>query len=311
MWQLEVATGAQAAVTSLPLDVGAFALSPDGTRLVVALDVFVDCPTLECTKQRLDEQEKSKASGRLYDRLFVRHWDTWKDGRRSHLFVVPVAGGTPVDVTKGLDGDAPSKPFGGADEFTFTPGGTGVVFTMRVAGREEPWSTNFDLYLAPADGSAAPRNLTAGNKAWDVGPSFSPDGRTLAYKAMARPGYEADRYRIVLRGWPDGPERVLTEPWDRSPNELVWSKDGRTLYTTADNLGQKSLFAIDVASGDVVKTITTGKGAHGVTVSDDGAHVFVTNILDGTVSEISVATQSVVRTHEVGKGPNGITFQAQ
>lgn len=258
VWRLDLASGAQTQVTSLPLDVNAFALSPDGTRLIVALDVFVDCATLECTKQRLEEKEKSKATGQIYDRLFVRHWDTWSDGRRSHLFVIPVAGGTPVDVTKGMDGDAPGKPFGGADEFAFTPDGRGVVFSMRVAGREEPWSTNFDLYAVPADGSAAPRNLTAANKAWDTGPSFSPDGRTLAYRAMSRPGYEADRFHIVLRGWPDGPERVLAERWDRSPNELVWSRDGRTIYTTADDLGQKSLFAIDTASGEVRTLVKDG-----------------------------------------------------
>jgi dipeptidyl aminopeptidase/acylaminoacyl peptidase len=165
------------------------------------------------------------------------------------VFVVPVAGGPPVDVMKGMDADAPSKPFGGPEEFSFTPDGSGVVFTARDAGREEAWSTNFDLYLAPADGSAKPRSLTAANPAWDTSPSFSPDGRTLAYKAMVRAGYEADRFRIVLRAWPDGQPKVLTEAWDRSPEELVWSADGKTIYTTADNVGQKSLFAIDVATG--------------------------------------------------------------
>jgi dipeptidyl aminopeptidase/acylaminoacyl peptidase len=225
----------------------------------VSLEVFVDCDTPECTKQRLDEKEKSKTTGQLYDRLFVRHWDTWKDGRRAHLFVVPVAGGTPVDVMKGMDADAPSKPFGGSDEFTFTPDGRALVFSARDAGREEPWSTNFDLYVAPADGSARPRNLTEANKAWDTSPSFSPDGKTLAYKAMARAGYEADRFRIVVREWPDGAPRTITESWDRSPNELAWSRDGRTIYTTAQNVGQKSLFAIDAATGAARTLVRDGQ----------------------------------------------------
>jgi dipeptidyl aminopeptidase/acylaminoacyl peptidase len=258
VWQIDVASGEQTQVTSLPMDVGAFALSPDGATLVVSQEVFVDCATLDCTKQRLDAKEKDKTTGQVYDRLFVRHWDTWSDGRRSHLFVVPVAGGTAVDLMKGMDADAPSKPFGGAEEFAFTPDGKSVVFTARVAGREEAWSTNFDLYLVPVDGSAAPKNLTAANDAWDTSPSFSPDGKTLAYKAMTRAGYEADRFRIVLRAWPDGAPRVLTEAWDRSPEELVWSADGKTLYTTADNVGQKSLFAIDVATGTVRTVLNEG-----------------------------------------------------
>ena len=258
VWKLPADGGEPEQVTRLPLDVGAFAVSPSGSHLVVALDVFVDCPTLECTTDRLAATSKRKASGRLYERLFIRHWDTWKDGRRSHLFVVAGAGGAPVDIMAGMDADSPSKPFGGADEFTFTPDGRAVVFAARDAGREEAWSTNLDLFVAPIDGSAKPRNLTSANKATDTAPVFSPDGKTLAYRAMARAGYEADRLRVVLMSWPDGKVRTLTEAWDRSPDGVAWSADGRTIYTTADNLGQKSLFAIDATTGAVRTLIKEG-----------------------------------------------------
>ncbi len=254
VWAVDPVSGVESQVTQLPTDVGAYAVSPSGTHLVVSLEVFVDCPTLDCSTKRLEERARAKSTGQVYDSLFVRHWDTWKDGRRAHLFVVPVAGGTPVDIMKGMDADAPSKPFGGSDEFTFTPDGTSVVFTARDAGRSEAWSTNFDLYVAPIDGRTAPRNLTADNKAWDTSPVFSPDGKTLAYRAMSRADFEADRFRIIVRNWPDGAPRVVADAWDRSPNELVWSADSRTLYATAPNVGQQSLFAIDVASG-VVKTV--------------------------------------------------------
>jgi len=258
VWAVDPASGTETQVTSLPTDVGAFVLSPTGTHLAVSLEVFVDCPTLECSVQRAEAQAKSKSSGRIYESLFIRHWDTWKDGRRAHVFVVPIAGGTPVDVMKGMNADSPSKPFGGSDEFAFTPDGKSIVFTARDAGKGEPWSTNFDLYVAPIDGSTAPRNLTADNKAWDTSPVFSPDGKTLAYRAMPRAGFEADRFRIMVRSWPDGTSRVVADAWDRSPNELVWSPDGTTLYATAGNVGQQSLFAIDVASGAVKTVVNDG-----------------------------------------------------
>jgi dipeptidyl aminopeptidase/acylaminoacyl peptidase len=222
------------------------------------MDVFPDCDTAEDTKNRLDEIDKRKTSGRIYDRIFIRHWDTWRDGRRSHLFVMPAAGGDAVDVMAGMDADAPSKPFGGTEEITFTPDSKELVFSARDVGRQEPWSTDFDLYRTPIDGSSRPMCLTEKNQAWDTNPVFSPDGTALAYLAMARPGCESDRFRIVLYSWPNGSERVLTEDWDYSPSSICFSPDGRTIYTTAENLGQKSLFAVDVDSGRVRTIVKDG-----------------------------------------------------
>jgi dipeptidyl aminopeptidase/acylaminoacyl peptidase len=260
VWRLALAGGDPVQVTHLPLDVANLTVSPDGGRLAFSVDVFPDCQTLDCTKKRLDEKEKRKASGRLYDGEvgFFRHWDSWSDGRRSHLFVQPAGGGEPIDVTRGMNADTPSKPFGGAEEYAFSPDGRTLAFAARQGGREEPWSTNLDLYLVPADGSAAPRNLTAANRATDTQPAFSPDGKTLAYLAMSRPGFESDRLRIRLRDLGSGEERELAEAWDHSPDGLQFSDDGRTLYAAAHDTGQLPLFAIDVASGQVRKLVAEG-----------------------------------------------------
>ncbi|HEX3127461.1 MAG TPA: S9 family peptidase [Thermoanaerobaculia bacterium] len=261
-------------VTDLPLDVANLTLSPDGSRIAFSLEVFADCPALACTKQRLDEKEKAKSSGMIFEEGFVRHWDAWSEGRRNHLFVASLNGdkaGPPVDVTRGMLGDAPSRPFGGTEEFAFTPDGKSLVFAMRLAGeknREESWSTNFDLYQVPVDGSSSPRNLTASNPAWDTQPAFSPDGKTLAYLAMRRPGFEADRFRIMVRDLSTGKDRVLAEDWDRSANDLLFSRDGRTLYVTASDIGQVPLFAFDVASGRMRKLVAEGS-THSPTLAGD------------------------------------------
>jgi dipeptidyl aminopeptidase/acylaminoacyl peptidase len=258
VWRIRIDGGEARQVTELPLDVGNLLVSPDGRYIAFTMEVFPDCKTIAQTEEKLEQIENRKASGRIYDKIFVRHWDTWKDNRRSHLFAMPADGGRPLDLMPGMDADTPSKPFGGPEEITFTPDSTGLVFSARNVGRAEPWSTDFDLYLVSVDGSAPVKCLTEENQAWDTVPLFSPDGRTLAYLAMQRPGYESDRLRIVLQTWPDGPKRILTENFDRSPASLCFSPDGKIIYTTATNVGQKSLFAVSVKNGFVRTIVKEG-----------------------------------------------------
>ena len=261
-------------VTDLPVDVNAYQLSPAADRVVVSLAVYPDCADLACTVERTAAEGTRKSTGRVYDRMFVRHWDTWNDGTQNHLFVQDIgadghAAGDAVWVTKGFDGDTPSKPFGDESEFTFAPDGQSVVFSAREAGTSEPWSTNFDLYQTDGISDAGSfANLTEANHAWDTGPVFSPDGRTLAYRAMARPGFEADKFAIFLRDVATGQTRQIAANWDRSADSLQWSADGSTLYATAGDVGQTRIFAIDTRNGAV--TPVTGEGhvsAFGLTPS--------------------------------------------
>jgi dipeptidyl aminopeptidase/acylaminoacyl peptidase len=259
--------GTATRVTDLPLDVDAFRVSPTGDRLALSMAVFRNCADLACTKARMDAREKEKSTGKVYDRLFVRHWDTWADGRNAVLYSVPLAAGkagaagTAVSLSGSLDGDVPSKPFGDREEFRFSPDGKNVVFSVRIAGKTEAWSTNFDLYTIPAAGGQAPRNLTADNPAWDTKGVFSPDGRTLAYLAMRRPGFEADRYQIMLLDLASGNKRKLAADWDRSPGTLQWAQDGKSLVVDAEDIGQHRLFSIDAATGKVAPL--TGQGSIG------------------------------------------------
>ena len=254
VWRISLQGGEAEVVTDEPLDVGNLKISPEGKTLAYTMDVFVDCEDVAGTVKRLKEIDDRPYTGRIYDHLFVRHWDTWEDGRRTHLFARKVDGGTSVDVCKGLDGNTPSRPFGGSEEFTFTPDGRALVFSMKVAGREEAWSTNYDLYVAPIDGSVPAKNITAENPAWDTQPVFSSDGKTLAYLAMKRPGYESDRYRIVLREWNGeelsvGPPRWLTEDFDRSFYGLFWGPKSRFIYCYGPHLGQRALWKVAVKDG--------------------------------------------------------------
>ncbi|MGB4858921.1 MAG: S9 family peptidase [Dokdonella sp.] len=271
LWQQSRGGTAQQ-VTHFPIDVDSYKLSPDGKHLLASMSVFTDCTDLACTKQKLDAEAKDKATGVLYDRLFVRHWDTWSDGRRNQLFVADLGSdgqfGKARLLTKGIDGDVPSKPFGDDSEYNWSPDGKTVYFNVRIAGKTEAWSTNFDVYSVPADGSAEPKNLTAANLAWDGSPLPSADGKTLYYLAMRRPGFEADRFDIKAMDLATGQVRSVAPDWDRSASALTESVDGRTLYTATDDEGQHPLFGIDVASGKVTKLLLEG-AVSGIAVAKD------------------------------------------
>ncbi|MCB9169511.1 MAG: S9 family peptidase [Flavobacteriales bacterium] len=260
VWRTDMSGTKAEQVTHLPLDVIAYQVSPDGKGLVVALAVYPECAGNEiaCTVKRQVTGQADKSSGMVYTELFVRHWDTWADGTRNHLFYIPLADPKtdPVALMDGLDGDVPSKPFGDAGDFTIAPDGRTVYFSVRLAGPREPWSTNFDIYSVPVTGGA-PTVLTAQNKAWDASPRVSPDGKILAYKAMARPGFEADRFAIMLRD-ATGKVTPLAADWDRSVDEMKWSMDGKSLYVTAADVGKERLFRIDRKSGQVTPLSTDG-----------------------------------------------------
>jgi dipeptidyl aminopeptidase/acylaminoacyl peptidase len=273
LWRLDFSAGksglnlavvaAPVQVSHGPLDIDAYKLSPDGKSVLLSYAVFTDCNDLACTKERLDGRAKDKSTGTLYNKLFVRHWDTWSDGRRSQLYIAHfgVDGTLPVEpvlLSKGIDGDIPSKPFGDESEFSFSPDSKTVYFDARIAGNSEPWSTNFDVFKVPADGSSAPQNLTSANKAWDAYPVPSPDGKTLYYLAMKTPGFEADRFGIMAMDLSSGAAREVDPSWDRSASSMQVSADGKTLYVTADDEGQHPLFAVDVITGKVDKLVDNG-----------------------------------------------------
>ena len=263
VWRYTFASGTAQPVTEFPVSIGGFHLSPAADRIAFWADVYPDCKAdLNCTASRQAENEKNLETGVAYDQLFIRHWDTWKDGTRSQLFSVAVkdakASGPVAHISQGLIGDTPSKPFGGGEEITFSPDGKTLYFALREAGRIEPLSTNLDIFAAPADGSAAPRNLTDANDATDTQPRVSPDGKTLAWLAMERPGFEADRQVLMLMDLTTGQTRALTGSWDRSIGSFEWKPDGSGLIATAGDVGKTPLFLINAGTGRAIPLHSKG-----------------------------------------------------
>ncbi len=273
--------GAPVQVSNFKGDIGGFKLSPSGDHVAVFADRDLRCTDLDCAG--LPEKPKT-GSGRTYDQLFIRHWDTWAEpGVRSRLLGFAVEGGklvgAGVPLTGRLVGDTPSKPFGGAEEIDFSPDGRTVYFALREAGRIEAKSTNLDIFSAPSDGSAAPVNLTDANDATDNLPTVSPDGRTLAYFAMARPTYEADRQVLMLRDLASGTVRPVTQAWDRSVDSIAWAPDGRSILVTAGDTLEEPLFRVDVATGKVTRLTGDGHYANVHALRGGGAIATMNNVM--------------------------------
>jgi dipeptidyl aminopeptidase/acylaminoacyl peptidase len=278
-------------VTTGPLKVGAFRIAPNGKTLVVSFAAFPDCTDVACTKSRLDAAKANRAAGVEYDHLFVRHWDKWADGTRNHLFALTldakgVASRPAIPLMNNFDGDAPPKPFGDDEDFVITPDSALVDFSAKASARDEAWTTNFDVWSVPIDGTRHPRDLTPDNRAWDGAPVFSYDARLSAYRAMKRPGFESDRFAIMLRDEATGAVREVAPRWDRSPNHLAWSPDGKRLYATAEDGGETRLFAVDVATGNV--TPLTGEGHVGAFDVGPDNIVFSRDSLNGPAQLFSI-----------------------
>ncbi|MCJ8304346.1 S9 family peptidase [Shewanella sp.] len=263
VYKLPLTGGEARQVSDLPLDVEGFKLSQDGKQVVLNMRVFPDCQDLQCSEDKFTAEAERKSNGREYKQLMIRHWDTWSDHSRSHLFVAQLNGDkitTAVDITAGLDTETPPKPFSGMEEVTFTPDGKYVVYSAKAPSNDQAWITNYDLWQVPVTGGDAV-NLTESNKAWDAHPTYSADGRYLAYLAMKKPGFEADRYRIMLRDTVTGQEKEVAPLWDRSASSLTFGKDNRTLYVTAQDVGQVTVFEVNTQFGDVKTLFNEGSNS--------------------------------------------------
>ena len=289
VWSVSLEGGEPKQVTQEPLGVDAFQPFPSDARLLLAMEVWHEYTGPDAVQKSLQKDADvaaRKASGRLYDSLLFRHWDSWEDGKRSHIFVWQ-AGAATYDLVSGFDGDVPTKPFGGMEEVTIKPNGAEVVFASLLYTGDAAWAYNTELYHVRLEAPGALANITEGNPAWDGNPSYSPDGTQLAYLRMRRPGYESDRRAISVVNAKTFTGRELTIDWDRSPDEIVWSRDGKTLWCTADDLGNKSIFAVDVATGAVRRVL--GKGTNAAPREAQGKLVYLHDNLKAPVEVYSAA----------------------
>lgn len=232
-------------------------LSPDGKFLIKIKEVKLQ---KVFGKDFYPGLEKSDAL--IYESLSYRHWDEWEDGAYSHLLVHPVVSGNPgegKDIMQGEPFDCPQRPFGGEEDYTWSPDSRFVVYvSKKKSGAEYAVSTNTDLYAYEVS-TGKTTNLTEDRKGYDTQPAYSPQG-TLAWLSMKREGYESDKNDIIVK---NGSSMInLTGQWDGTVNSFIWSHDGKKIFFNAPVDGTIQLFEVDnpgvTKKMPVVKQVTKG-----------------------------------------------------
>ncbi|MFO7997354.1 MAG: S9 family peptidase [Bacteroidales bacterium] len=254
LWEMDPDGSNPAMVSDVPGGMSGFEYAPDMNHIYFTRMVKVH-PGVNDRHADLPEAEAY-----LYDDLMYRHWDSWRDGRFSHVFIAPYAGGQLGDQTDLMEGEpfnSPLAPFGGNSQISWSPDGRYLAYTAKKKfGKAYAVSTNSDIFLYDLQTNDT-RNLTAFNPGYDVNPVFSPDGRYLAWESMKTDGFESDKNRIMVMDLETGLYRDYSAGFDQSSSGFVWEADGSRLYFISGVQATYQVYAMDMDSGNI-QQLTTG-----------------------------------------------------
>src|ERR1700686_3258974 len=275
-------------LTSIATEADGPLWSPDGKNILFVSNVYPECADVACNAKRIEEAEKSKVKALIFTHLLYRHWNAYDKGKRNHLLIISADGGPSRDLTPG-DHDVPPFSLGGQDDYAFSPDGQEVCYTSN---HDEVWalSTNNDLFIVSVNGGAA-KKITD-NPASDSTPLYSPDGKYIAYRAQQRPGYESDRFRLMLYDRKTGEKRDATEDFDHWVGSFVWAPDSAAIYFSAEHMQHSLIYGVSwtgKSPTEFVRRALVGGFNDDVAVSPDGKKLVFTRMSIAAPIEIYAA----------------------
>src|SRR4029079_3026689 len=277
--------------------------APDGKWIAFTSDVYPDCDNDDCNKKRDEQAEASKVKAHIITRLLYKHWDEWRDVKRTHVFVISSKGGTARDVTPG-DFDSPPYAAASGVDYAFSPDSRELAY-VRNPDKVEAISTNSDIYTLPLSGGAA-KNITVQNRGYDVGPIYTRDGKYILYRSQATAGFEAARWRLMSYNRATGATVELTKKFDLQVEEVALSPDGNYAYFIAGERGRSPIFRVPLGGAEPQRMVPN-VSAGGLQITPDGrslvfthstnarpAEVFRADIDGGTLTPLTEANKNFI-----------------
>lgn len=240
-WSLNPEDGGVVQLTEAEDGIANLKVSPTGEHLAFTIDVKLDKEVTEIF------EDLPKADARIIDSLMYRHWNAWHDYKYSHLHVAAVndegKASEPIDLMEDQKVDCPVPPFAGSEQYAWSPDGTQIAYTAK---NVKKWaeSTDSDVYLVSIDDPKNAKQLTQGMEGYDNDPSFSPDGKKLAFHSMERASFESDRNRIMVYDLASGRMHDATKGLDQTAHGGQWLPDGSGFVFTSEFRGTNQVFKI-------------------------------------------------------------------
>lgn len=301
IWVMEADGDDPEQITRISTGAGNPVWSPDGKWIAFGSEVYPECTSDACNKEEDARVEASKVKAKVAERLLFKHWNEWRDRKRSHVFIVPAEGGVARDLTPG-DFDSPPYAASSGVDYAFSPDSREIAY-LRNPDKIEAISTNSDIYVVPLNGGAG-RNITVANKGYDASPVYTADGRYILFRSQATAGFEADRWRIMRFDRRSGETVELTRGFDNQVDEMALSGDGKTIYFTAVVRGKSKVFTVPVEPDLRQRIATHVRAVEGalapfsfitnINPTPDGRSiVFLTSSLSAPAELFVAGTQSI------------------
>lgn len=295
--------------SDIPTGVSDFVWSNDGSKILFTSSVYADCATDECNKNRDEKKEKSSVKASVFDELLYRHWNSWKEGKWSHLFLLDISTKKHIDLLLGEKLDCPPISLGSAKDFSFSPDGKEIALVVNTDNFVAT-STNNDVFIINVDNVQEGRKpqLTkiSESKGNDNQPVYSPDGKFIAFVSMARAGFEADKQDIIIYDRKNKVLKNLTADFDRSAYEIIWSTDSKEIYFNAANEIYRSVYSVNINSGEIKEVLIENINAN-MAFSSDGKtmyfkkqsstypfEIFAMNVADKSVRQITFLNKKLL-----------------